>query len=63
MTLVRVDTILKVYGGLPHAFYVHPDLPQSARYFQSMVDWIDQLLGKTSSDGSAAQGLDWLKVV
>ncbi|EFX06321.1 lipase esterase family protein [Grosmannia clavigera kw1407] len=42
-----VDVVLNVYKGLPHAFYIYPDLPPSARYTQSVVDWIEQLLAKT----------------
>jgi hypothetical protein len=48
-----VDVVLKIYEGLPHAFYICPDLPASVQYFQSMVDWIEQLLPKVSSKNIA----------
>jgi len=41
-----VDVVLRIYAGLPHAFYVHPGLPPSIQYFQSMVDWIEQLVSR-----------------
>ncbi|KAH7142123.1 lipase esterase family protein [Dactylonectria macrodidyma] len=37
-----VHVELKVYPGMPHAFYIYPDLEPSQEYFQTMVDWIRQ---------------------
>lgn len=39
----RVDVVLNVYKGLPHAFYMYADLPPAARYNQAVVDWIEQV--------------------
>ncbi|PMD33045.1 lipase esterase family protein [Hyaloscypha variabilis F] len=41
----RVPVTLKVYTGMPHAFYIHPQLQDSIDYLQTMVDWIRQLVG------------------
>ncbi|KAJ0419717.1 alpha/beta hydrolase fold-domain-containing protein [Aspergillus carlsbadensis] len=35
---VSVD--LRVFHGLPHAFYIHPGLPCTNTYFSNMVDWV-----------------------
>ncbi|OQU97177.1 hypothetical protein CLAIMM_03152 [Cladophialophora immunda] len=45
----RVPVTVKVYSGLPHAFYIHPNLQETSEYFQTMVDWINQLLGERST--------------
>ncbi|KAL6411550.1 lipase esterase family protein [Ilyonectria robusta] len=37
-----VNITLKIYPGMPHAFYVYPDLEPSVEYFEAMVDWINQ---------------------
>jgi hypothetical protein len=47
-----VPTIVKVYPGLPHAFYIYPQLPSTAVYLQTMVDWI----AKNFQEKSAAEG-------
>jgi len=39
-----VSVMVKLYPGLPHAFYIHPNLPESSEYFQVMVDWIHGIL-------------------
>ncbi|KAH8896920.1 lipase esterase family protein [Thozetella sp. PMI_491] len=44
-----VDVSLKIYPGLPHAFYVYPNMAVCADYFQSMVDWIENLSSGVSS--------------
>ncbi|KAK5207783.1 hypothetical protein LTS03_005969 [Exophiala xenobiotica] len=41
-----VPVTVKMYSGLPHAFYIHPTLPETAEYFQSMVDWIEATVAK-----------------
>ncbi|KAL3440690.1 alpha/beta hydrolase fold-domain-containing protein [Aspergillus insuetus] len=33
----------KVYPGLPHAFYLFPDLQETPTYFNTIVDWINFL--------------------
>ncbi|KIA76019.1 lipase [Aspergillus ustus] len=33
----------KVYPGLPHAFYLFPDLRETPTYFNTIVDWINFL--------------------
>ncbi|KAL2834675.1 alpha/beta hydrolase fold-domain-containing protein [Aspergillus pseudoustus] len=33
----------KVYPGLPHAFYLFPDLKETPTYFNMIVDWINFL--------------------
>jgi hypothetical protein len=33
----------KVYPGLPHAFYLFPDLGETPTYFNTIVDWINFL--------------------
>ncbi|KAM5370013.1 hypothetical protein ACJZ2D_008696 [Fusarium nematophilum] len=38
----EVNVELRVYPGMPHAFYIYPDLEPSREYFQTMVDWIGQ---------------------
>ncbi|CAK7234688.1 hypothetical protein SBRCBS47491_009033 [Sporothrix bragantina] len=38
-----VSTTLKVYPGMPHAFYVYPDLAPSRQYFDTVVEWIASL--------------------
>lgn len=40
----RVPVTLKVYTGMPHAFYIHPELQDTVDYLQTMVDWIKQLV-------------------
>ncbi|CAK7205367.1 hypothetical protein SEUCBS139899_008137 [Sporothrix eucalyptigena] len=35
-----VATDLRVYPGLPHAFYVYPDLEPSQQYFDAVTEWI-----------------------
>ncbi|KAH8703863.1 lipase esterase family protein [Talaromyces proteolyticus] len=35
-----VSTTLRIYAGLPHAFYIYPQLPSTAVYLTTMVDWI-----------------------
>ncbi|KAH8648237.1 lipase esterase family protein [Ilyonectria robusta] len=45
-----VDVTVKIYEGLPHAFYIYPDLPPSGQYFQTMVDWIEHLLSNSNSN-------------
>lgn len=45
MSFLRVPVTLKVYSGMPHAFYIHPQLQDSIDYLQTMVDWIRQLVG------------------
>jgi hypothetical protein len=42
MMFLRITTTLKVYPGLPHAFYVYPELKTSREYLQTMVDWIEE---------------------
>ncbi|KAL4808376.1 alpha/beta hydrolase fold-domain-containing protein [Aspergillus unguis] len=37
-----VPTTLKVFKGLPHAFYSHPQLPSTAVYFTNMVEWVKE---------------------
>jgi hypothetical protein len=37
---------VKMYPGLPHAFYIHPNLPETSEYFQTMVDWINHISGE-----------------
>jgi hypothetical protein len=32
-----------MYPGVPHAFYSYPELPQTAQYFQAMLDWIESI--------------------
>lgn len=39
-----VDVTLKVYPGLPHAFYVYADMEPSATYCKTVVDWIERLV-------------------
>ncbi|KAJ9145078.1 Lipase esterase family protein [Pleurostoma richardsiae] len=46
-----VDVTLKVYPGMPHAFYVYPELKSSVEYFQAIVDWID----RTTRDAPTAE--------
>ncbi|CAK7232066.1 hypothetical protein SCUCBS95973_008136 [Sporothrix curviconia] len=38
-----VATTLKIYPGMPHAFYVYPDLEPSQQYFDTVVEWIASL--------------------
>ncbi|KAL3458859.1 alpha/beta hydrolase fold-domain-containing protein [Aspergillus heterothallicus] len=33
----------KIYPGLPHAFYLFPDLKETPTYFNTIVDWINFL--------------------
>ena len=33
-----VDVALKLYPGLPHGFYIYPDLESTIEYYQTMVD-------------------------
>lgn len=40
LTMNRVDLTLKLYPGVPHAFYVWPELPQSRDYLETIVRWI-----------------------
>ncbi|QKX57330.1 uncharacterized protein TRUGW13939_04442 [Talaromyces rugulosus] len=48
-----VSTVLKVYPGLPHAFYIYPQLPSTAVYLQTMVDWIaTNFQGKSIGEGN-----------
>jgi len=41
-----VDVTLKVYGGLPHGFYMFPHLKQTVEYYQSVVDWVSKIQEK-----------------
>ncbi|KAI9745056.1 MAG: hypothetical protein M1818_001334 [Claussenomyces sp. TS43310] len=43
-----VPVTLKIYPGMPHAFYAHPQLPPSIEYLQTMVDWIRRNYGESS---------------
>ncbi|KAH7134491.1 lipase esterase family protein [Dactylonectria estremocensis] len=38
----KVHVELKVYPGMPHAFYIYPNLEPSREYFQTMIDWMKQ---------------------
>lgn len=38
-----VEVTLKVYPGLPHGFYMFPQLEQSMQYWQSAVDFVTSL--------------------
>jgi acetyl esterase/lipase len=38
-----VAVTLKVYPGLPHGFYMFPQLEQSMQYWQSAVDFVTSL--------------------
>lgn len=49
LVVSSVDVTLKVYPGMPHAFYVYPDLEPSIEYLESMVEWIDKILHKGDS--------------
>ncbi|KAH7385685.1 lipase esterase family protein [Pyrenochaeta sp. MPI-SDFR-AT-0127] len=37
-----VNVMLKVYPGMPHAFYIYPDLGPSVEYLETMVQWIEE---------------------
>ncbi|KAL1888132.1 hypothetical protein Sste5346_009742 [Sporothrix stenoceras] len=39
-----VNTTVKIYPGMPHAFYVYPNLTPSADYFETTVQWIRDVL-------------------
>lgn len=41
-----VNVTLKVYPGMPHAFYSYPDLQPSIDYIESMVEWFEKVLGE-----------------
>ena len=43
--ITSTRTTLKVYPGMPHAFYVYPNLAPSTEYFQTIVQWISGILG------------------
>jgi len=38
-----VPATIKAYAGLPHGFYMFPDLEQTVEYYQSVVDWVAQI--------------------
>ncbi|KAF2020075.1 lipase esterase family protein [Aaosphaeria arxii CBS 175.79] len=44
-----VDVKLKVYAGMPHAFYVYPDFGSSLEYLETMVEWVHQVSQTTQS--------------
>jgi hypothetical protein len=39
-----VDVVLKLYPGLPHGFYIYPNLGATIDYYQTMVNWIQGLV-------------------
>ncbi|OAL53562.1 lipase esterase family protein [Pyrenochaeta sp. DS3sAY3a] len=45
-----VDVKLQIYPGMPHAFYVYPDLGPSIEYFETMVGWIDEITQTTDNE-------------
>lgn len=42
-----IDVTLKVYPGLPHAFYVYADMEPSVTYCKTVVEWIERLVRMT----------------
>jgi acetyl esterase/lipase len=38
-----VPVTLKIYPGLPHGFYLMPNLKQTKKYRQSVVDFVNGL--------------------
>ncbi|KAJ3530541.1 hypothetical protein NM208_g9281 [Fusarium decemcellulare] len=49
-----VEVTLKLYPGLPHAFYIYPNLEPSIEYLESMVEWIDKILHNTDQAAQTA---------
>ncbi|KAI0136172.1 lipase esterase family protein [Xylariales sp. AK1849] len=38
-----VNVSVKIYPGLPHAFYAYPNLKSTQEYFHTMVHWMDMI--------------------
>ncbi|WAO94373.1 Lipase esterase family protein [Fusarium falciforme] len=41
-----VDVTLKIYPGLPHAFYTYPEMRSTIEYQETMVDWFGRILSR-----------------